>query len=70
MSEEVEVRKNPQIRFVEVDKDRDVQDGVWVEIAWTNHLELQQIPQERMNMKSQPTPEIILKHHYFISMRH
>ena len=33
VSEEVEVRKNPQIRFVEVDKDRDVQDDIWMEIA-------------------------------------
>ena len=48
VSKEVEVWKNPQIRFIEVDKDRDVQDGVWVEIAQTNHPELQQIPQERM----------------------
>ena len=41
VSEEVEVWKNPQIRFTEVDKDRDVQDGVWMEIAQTKCLELQ-----------------------------
>ena len=33
VSEEVVVWKNPQIRLVEVDKDRDVQDGVWVEVV-------------------------------------
>ena len=33
VSEEVEVWKNPQIHFVEVDKDRDVQDDIWMEIA-------------------------------------
>ena len=33
VSEEVEVWKNRQICFAEVDKDRDMQDGVWVEIA-------------------------------------
>ena len=70
VSEEVEVWKNPQICFAEVDKDRDVQDGVWVEIAYTKCLELQQIPQKTMNRKSQTLPEIILKHHYFISVRH
>ena len=41
VSKEVEVRKNPQIRFAEVDKDQDVQDGVWMEIAQTKCLELQ-----------------------------
>ena len=70
MSEEVEVGKNSETCLVEMDKNQDVQDGVWVEIAQTNYPELQKIPQERMNKKSQPTPEIILKHHYFISMRH
>ena len=46
-----------------------VQYGIWVKVAQTNHLELQQIPQERMNRKSQPAPEIILKYHHFIDMR-
>ena len=55
MTEEVEVGKDSKICLAKVDKDRDVQDGVWVEIAQTNDLELQQIPQERMNRKSQPT---------------
>jgi len=64
------VWKNPQICFTEVDKDQDVQNGIWVEIAQTNYPELQQILQERMNRKSQTAPEIILKHHYFISMGH
>ena len=52
MMEEVEVGKNFEICLIEMDKDRDVQDGVWVEVAQTNSLELQQIPQERMNGKS------------------
>ena len=47
MSEEVEVWKNPQIHFAEVNKNQDVQDGVWVEIAQTKCPELQQIPQKR-----------------------
>ena len=33
MMEEVEVEKNSEIRLTEMDKDRDVQDGVWVEVA-------------------------------------
>ena len=41
VSEEVDVQKNPQIRFAEVDKNRDVQNGVWVEIAQTKCPELQ-----------------------------
>ena len=41
-----------------------------MEVAQTNHPKLQQIPQERMNRKSQPTPEIILEYHHFIGMRH
>ena len=52
MTEEVEVGKNSEICLTEMDKDRDVQDGVWVEVAQTNSLELQQIPQERMDGKS------------------
>ena len=44
--------KNFEMRLTEMDKDRDVQDGVWVEIAQTDTPELQQIPQERMNGKS------------------
>ena len=38
--EVVEVRQNPQIRLTEMDKDRDVQYGVSVEIAQTNRPEL------------------------------
>ena len=38
---EVEVGKNSEIRLIEMDKNRDVQDGVWVEIAQTNFSELQ-----------------------------
>ena len=52
MTEKVEVGKNSEICLTEMDKDRDVQDGVWVEVAQTNSLELQQIPQERMNGKT------------------
>ena len=33
MTKKVEVGKNSEIRLIEMDKDRDVQDGVWVEIA-------------------------------------
>ena len=33
VSEEVEIWKNAQIRFAEVDEDRDVQNGISVEIA-------------------------------------
>ena len=52
-----------------MDEDYDMQNGIWVEIAQTNHPELQQIPQEWMNRKSQPAPEIILEYHHFIGMR-
>ena len=33
MTKEVEVGKNSEIRLIEMYKDRDVQDGVWVEVA-------------------------------------
>jgi len=52
VSEEVEVGKNAEIRLAEMDKNRDVQDGVQKQIAHTHSPELQQIPQERMNRKS------------------
>ena len=41
VTEEVEVGKNPEIRLTEMDENRDVEDGVRVEIAQTNSLELQ-----------------------------
>ena len=41
MMEEIEVGKNSEICLTEVDKDRNVQDGVWVEVAQTNSPELQ-----------------------------
>ena len=41
MMEEVEVGKNSKICLTKVDEDGDVQDGVWVEIAQTDSLELQ-----------------------------
>ena len=44
--------KDPKIRLTEMDKNGDVQDCVWMEIAHTNSLELQQILQERMNRES------------------
>ena len=52
ITKKVEVGKNFEIRLIEMDKDRDVQDSVWEEVAQTDSLELQQIPQERMNRKS------------------
>ena len=52
VSEEVEVGENSKIHLAEMDKNRDVQDGVWMEIAQTHSLELQKVPQERMNRKS------------------
>ena len=70
MTEDVEVGKNSEICLTEMNKDRDVQDGVWVEVAQTNSLEFQQIPQEWVNRKSQPMPEIILKRYSFVGMRH
>ena len=39
--EEVEVGKDSEICLTEIDKDRDMQDDVWVEVAQTNSLELQ-----------------------------
>ena len=56
VTKEVEVGKDSEICLVEMDEDKDVQNGIWVEIAQTNHPELQQIPQEWMNRKSQPAP--------------
>ena len=38
---EVEVGKNSEICLTEMDKDGDVQDDVWVEVAQTNDPELQ-----------------------------
>jgi len=67
---EVEVGKDFEICLTEMDEDQDVQNGIWVEIAQTNHPELQQIPQEWMDRKSQPALEIILKYHHFVGMRH
>ena len=43
--------KDSEIRLTEMDEDRYVQYGVWAEVAHANSLELQQIPQEQMNMK-------------------
>ena len=62
--------KDSEICLIEMVEDRYVQYGVWVEVAQTDSLELQQIPQEWMNRKSQPVPEIILKYYSFIGMRH
>ena len=47
--EEVEVGKDSEIRLTEMDEDRYVQYGVWVKVAQTDSLELQQIPQEWVN---------------------
>ena len=33
VTEEVEVGKNPEIRLTEMNENRNVQDGVWVEVA-------------------------------------
>ena len=70
MSKEVEVRYNPKKRLTEVNKDRDVQYSVGVEIAQTNRPKYQQISQERMNREPQSTPEIIFKDYNFIGVRH
>ena len=68
--EEIEVWEDSEIRLIEIDEDRYVQYGIWMEVALINHLVLQQIPQEWMNRKSQPALEIILKYHHFVGMRH
>ena len=50
--EEVEVGKDSEIRLTEMDEDRYVQYGVWVEVSQTDSLELQQISQEWVNRKT------------------
>ena len=52
VTEKVEVGKDSEIRLTKMDEDRYVQYGVWVEVAQTDSLELQQIPQERVNRKT------------------
>ena len=70
MTEEIEVWKDSEICLTEIDEDLYVQYGIWVEVVQTSHPELQQIPQEWMNRKSQSVLEIVLKYHHFIGMRH
>ena len=70
MSEEVEVRQNTLKCLTEMNKDRNVQYGVRVEIAQTNRPEFQQISKERMNREPQPMLEIIFKDYNFIGVRH
>ena len=41
VTEEIEVCKDSEIRLIEIDEDRYVQYGIWVEVAQTNHPELQ-----------------------------
>ena len=52
VSEEIEMGKNAKIDLVEVDKHRNVQNSVWMEITQAYFPILQQIPQERMYRKS------------------
>ena len=62
--------QNPKKHLTEVNKDRDVQYSVGVEIAQTNRPKYQQISQKRMNREPQSTPEIIFKDYNFIGVRH
>ena len=44
--------EDSEVCLTEMDEDGDVQNGIRVEVAQTNHPELQQIPQKWMNRKS------------------
>ena len=49
--EEVEVRKNTEKRLVEMDKDRNMQNGVGMQITEANHPKLHKIPQKGVDRK-------------------
>ena len=54
--------EDSQVRFTEIDKDRNLQDRVWVQIAEVDAIIDNQISEEGMNRNTKTMEEIILKH--------
>ena len=55
--------KNAKIGFVEMDKDRDMKDGIWAQIAKTNLVIVNQSTKERMDWNTKSAIEIIFKNY-------
>jgi hypothetical protein len=52
VTEEIEVGLDFEVCLTKMDVDGDVKNGIGVEVAESNHPELQQIPQKWVNRKS------------------
>ena len=49
VAEEIKMRKNAKISFIEMDEDRDMKDGIQAQIANTNLIIVNQSTEEQMD---------------------
>ena len=61
--EEIKMRKNAKISFVEMDEDRDMMDGIWAQIAKTNLIIVNQSMEEWIDWNTKSAIEIIFKNY-------
>ena len=66
----MEMGVNPQIGFTEMNKNRNVEDGIGVEIAKANPIVPEAVPKEGMDWDAKSTPKKILKNHQLVGVRH
>ena len=70
MAEKIEVGRDAKIALVEIDKNRNVEDGIGVEIAKANPVVPEEVAEEGMYWDAKSTPKKILKNHQLVGVRH
>ena len=63
VAEEIKMGKNAKIGLAEMDEDRDMNDGIWAEIAKTDPVIVNQHTEERMDRNTKSTIEVIFKNY-------
>jgi hypothetical protein len=61
VAEKIKMGKNAKLGLAEMDKDRDMKDGIWVQIAKTDPIIIDQPTEEWMDWNTKSTIEVIFK---------
>ena len=63
VAEEIKMGKNTKIGLAKIDEDRDMDDGIWADIAKTDPIIVNQPTKEWMDQNTKSTIKVIFKNH-------
>lgn len=69
MAEQIEVRSDSNECFTQVDKEGDVKDTIWIEMAEANAVVSEELVQEGMSRNTESLNKIRLEHNKLIDVR-